>query len=372
MSERGIQILSHLQGQRDRFLEVLKTLVEIESPSGNAPALKEVMETIANLFSTIGYESIFYPGSSSGGQVLIRPEQRANRSYQLLIGHCDTVWPIGTLEEMPFEVDGNEVKGPGCYDMKSGLCMIYFALKSLSELDLDPTLTPAVFINSDEEVGSIESEHRIRLLARKACRSYILEPALDRDGKIKTERKGVGHFEIRMKGRPAHSGLAPEEGASAILGLSQIIHKLYELNDPLKGITINVGTIEGGERSNVVAAKSKATVDVRVKNMDDAAYIEEAIYNLKSELEGVDLAIEGSVGRPPLVKNQRNEKLWHLARETGRELDLDLEEGLSGGASDGNITSQYTATLDGLGAVGEGAHAYHEKIFLDETIERCA
>jgi len=166
--------------------------------------------------------------------------------------------------------------------------------------------------------------------------------------------------------------LAPEEGVSAILGLSHIVQQLFRLNKPEQGITVNVGTIEGGERSNVIAAKSKAVVDVRVPTKEDGERIEKVIYNLKPEIDGIDLEISGGIRRPPLEKKEANEQLWQIVRKLGEELDMDLREGTSGGASDGNLTNLYSPTIDGMGPVGEGAHAYHEKIFIEETLRRAA
>ncbi|MDZ7716766.1 MAG: M20 family metallopeptidase [Balneolaceae bacterium] len=295
-----------------------------------------------------------------------------DKSYQLIIGHCDTVWDKGTLEEMPFKIEGNSIFGPGVYDMKAGICMMIFALKALAKTQQETSLQSVFLINSDEEIGSKESEDLIVKHAQKANRTYILEPSLGNEGKIKTRRKGIGEFEITIKGKPSHAGLTPEEGVSAILGLSHIVQQLFELNDAQKGISVNVGTIQGGERSNVIAAKSKAVIDVRVPTIEEGERITKEIYNLKPEIKGIALDVTGGIRRRPLEKNEANQKLWEITKKLGQELGLDLQEGTSGGASDGNITNQYSPTIDGLGAVGEGAHAYHEKIFLKETLERNA
>jgi len=209
-------------------------------------------------------------------------------------------------------------------------------------------------------------------LSTRAERTLVLEPSLGTEGKIKTRRKGIGEFEISIKGKPSHAGLAPEEVVSAILGLSHIVQQLFRLNDPANGVTVNVGTIEGGERSNVVAAQSKAVVDVRIPTKEDGERILDEIYNLTPEIEGIELEVTGGINRPPLEKKEANEKLWRVVQDLGQELGLELQEGVSGGASDGNFTNMHSPTIDGLGAVGEGAHAYHEKIFLEETIKRNA
>ena len=233
-------------------------------------------------------------------------------------------------------------------------------------------MTPVVLVNSDEEIGSPDSRPRIHRLARIAERAFVLEPSLGPEGKLKTARKGVGRFTIRIKGKSAHAGLDPEAGASAIVELSHVIQKLHALNDAERGITVNVGMIEGGQRPNVVAPTSRATADVRVLTCDDAKRIEAAIHSLEVSTPGVTLDIEGGIRRPPLERTPRNRALWHVAQEAADRLGIDLDEGTAGGASDGNETSALCATLDGLGAVGDGAHAEHEYVDLDKMVERTA
>jgi glutamate carboxypeptidase len=209
-------------------------------------------------------------------------------------------------------------------------------------------------------------------LARQVERALVLEPSLGPSGKIKTARKGVGRFILTVKGRAAHAGLDPEAGASAILELSFLIQQLFALNDPDNGVTVNVGMIDGGLRPNVVAPNSTATVDVRVLHQDDVARVEEAIRSLRPSTPGVELEIQGRIGRLPLEHNERNRTLWKLALECGNSLGMELDEGTAGGGSDGNHTTLHTATLDGLGAVGDGAHAQHEYIDIEATLDRTA
>ena len=203
-------------------------------------------------------------------------------------------------------------------------------------------------------------------------RVFVLEPSLGPDGRLKTTRKGIGRFTVKVKGKAAHAGLDPERGASAILELSHVVQALFALNDPENGITVNVGTIEGGLRPNVVAPESKAVVDVRVETQKDAEFIESRIHGLEPSVPGTVLEVDGRIGRPALEPTPRNRELWHLAEGLSGELGLDLQEGLAGGGSDGNTTSLYTATLDGLGPVGDGAHAPHEFLYVEETLERTA
>lgn len=291
---------------------------------------------------------------------------------QLLIGHYDTVWPVGTISKRPFSVDGNVIRGPGVFDMKGGLVQIILALRTLRDLDIEPSVMPVVFVNADEEIGSRSSSRYIRMLARRADRALVLEPAMGDSGHIKTERKGIGRFTITVYGKAAHAGLDPESGASAILELSHVIQKLFAMNDADKGITINVGTVDGGIQPNVIAPHSTAVVDVRVPTLADGEAIERAIHALEPETPGVRLRVEGRIGRPSMEATPRNQRLWALTQAAGRELGLDLYAAKAGGGSDGNTTSQFTATVDGLGPVGDGAHAQHEYLYIDKTLERAA
>ena len=247
-----------------------------------------------------------------------------------------------------------------------------FALEAIREFSPEPAVQPIVFINSDEEIGSRESTRYVRALARRVDRTLVLEPSLGISGLIKTARKGVGRFTVTVTGKAAHAGLDPTAGASAILELSHVIQKLFALNDPANGVSVNVGVIDGGVRANVVAPESSAVVDVRVETHADAERIEHAIHGLTAETPGVEVMIDGRIGRPPMERTPANRQLWNVAVDLGKRLGLELEEGTAGGGSDGNTTSQYAATLDGLGAVGDGAHAAHEHIDVSLLPMRCA
>jgi len=245
-------------------------------------------------------------------------------------------------------------------------------LKVIDDLNLTLPLTPVILINSDEEIGSKESRSAIERLAKVCERAYIMEPPLGLTGKLKTARKGLGRFTITVKGKAAHAGLDPQKGASAIVELSNQVQQLYAMNDFDKGITVNVGMIEGGVSPNVIAPESKAVVDVRVLNKKDGERITEQILSLKPMLPEVEVHIEGGIGRPPMEHTEGNRMLWKLAKAKGALLGLELEEATAGGGSDGNTTSMYTATLDGLGTTGDGAHAQHEHIVLEEFPIRTA
>jgi glutamate carboxypeptidase len=369
----GPEILGYLREHERAFIDFLKTLTLCESPSNAPQSQTQVREVLIDAFSELGYHPLRLSGRDSGGHLYARPAHRASdQPVQLVMGHYDTVWPVGTLKEMPFEVEENVVRGPGVYDMKGGIAQLIFALKALRALAIHVPITPVVFLNSDEEIGSRESRKHIFRLAKCMERVYVLEPSLSLHGNLKTARKGVGRFHVIVKGKAAHAGLDPEAGASAILEMSHVIQSLFALNDAEAGVTVNVGTVDGGLRPNVIAPESKAVVDVRVLTQADAERVEKAILSLEPTTPGVSLEIDGAIGRPPMEPTERNQALWVLAYGLGEEIGLNLKQGTAGGGSDGNLTSPFAATLDGLGAVGDGAHAHHEFLYVDKTIERAA
>jgi glutamate carboxypeptidase len=367
------QVLDHVNAQKELLIELLGELTSAESPSAHPNIHDRVRTSLLAMFSDIDF-NVREVGPNGGPHHLYaRPAKRHRRKpMQLVLGHYDTVWPVGTLAERPFNVDGNVIRGPGTFDMKGGIVQILLALRTIRNLGLDMPVTPAVFINSDEEIGSRTSTRFIKLLARRANRALVLEPAMGDEGIVKTERKGIGRFTVTVYGKAAHAGLDPEGGASAILELSHVIQKLFALNDPDTGVTVNVGTIDGGIQPNVVAPHSTCVIDVRVPTVAAGDAIHKAIHGLQPETEGVRLRVEGAIGRPSMEATPRNRALWAHAQRLGKELGLDLKSARAGGGSDGNTTSQYTATLDGLGPVGDGAHADHEFLYIDKTLERAA
>jgi len=368
------RILDYLDRNRQGMAELLERLVLCESPSGDRESLIHVMGVLSNAFSERRFRPFILAGKQSGGMLVAMPKERPrHRPHQLLLGHCDTVWPLGTLETMPARTADGTFWGPGSYDMKAGLVQGLFAIEALAAAGIESLpVTPVFCINSDEEIGSHESTRVIIRFARSADRCFVLEPSLGPDGDLKTARKGVGSFTITVRGKAAHAGLDPGKGASAILELSLVIQKLFALNDAEKGITVNVGTIDGGLSANVVAPESKASVDVRVPSMEDAERIEKAIHSIEAETPGTEVLIEGSVRRPPMERTPGNQRLWQLARRGAEELGISIEQAAAGGGSDGNTTSQLVPTLDGLGAVGAGAHAVSEHLVLDKMVERSA
>jgi len=367
------RIVGHLRSERQAMVELLERLALAESPSDDPAAIASVLAILSSELKQSGLWVQTYRGRQSGGMLYARRRQRRkNVRFQMLVGHCDTVWPVGTVRKLPVRIEDDAVRGPGVFDMKGGLVQMIFALRAIEELGLEPAADCVVVINSDEEVGSPDSAPLIRRLARRAVRAFILEPAFGRAGKLKTARKASGGFEIIVTGRAAHAGINPEDGASAILEMSHQIQKLFALNDASRGITVNVGTIDGGLRSNVVAAEVRASVDVRVPTVADARAVESAIRGLTPVNPQTMIRVEGGIDQFPMEPSPRNQALWRLAQELAKQLDIELDQAAVGGASDGNTTSQYTATLDGLGAVGDGAHAPHEHALIPQMVERCA
>jgi len=371
--EVGQRIVAHVRSLTGEFTDFLRALVLAESPTDVPTAQVETQAIVGHALEELGYTVRHVPGVQTGGHLYARPrERRRGQPAQLLVGHTDTVWPLGTLDEMPVRIEGGRLYGPGSFDMKAGLAAIVFALRTLRDLGIEPPATPIVFVNSDEEIGSPESRRCVARLAKRSCRAFVLEPGLGATGAVKTARKGVVRLDVTLRGRAAHAGLEPEAGASAILELSHLIQRLHDLADPEKGTTVNVGVVEGGLRANVVAPLARAEVDVRVTTEAEAERITQGILSYRACVPGVAVEVEGGVVSPPLERTPRNRRLWSAVRAAGEELGLNLEETVAGGASDGNTTSRFTATVDGLGAVGDGAHARHEHVRIDQTVERCA
>lgn len=371
--ELGRRILEAAERERDYMVSLLKELVLLESPSDDAESQKRVQGVLDRVLTELGFRVRVIPGEKGGGVLFALPRDRVRgRPAQLLLGHSDTVWPVGTLETMPLEEEEGRLRGPGVFDMKGGLVQMVVALRILRSLEMEPPATPLILVNSDEEIGSPESKPVIERMARRVVRALVPEPSMGPDGKVKTARKGWSRFTLQVRGKAAHAGLDPEGGASAILELAHMISVLHAMTDLKRGITVNVGVISGGTRSNVIAAEARGEVDVRVLRSADAEEVEKKILDLETTVPGTSLEVVPRGVVPPLEPTPGNRALWEAAREAARELGLELEETTAGGGSDGNTTSRYTPTLDGIGAVGDGAHAPHEFLVLDRHVERCA
>ena len=361
-------LLAYVHDHAGDYVDFLCRLARAESPSTDPEAQGEVQRLMAEALADLDFAVMHLPGEDTGGSLYARPEQRsAEASSQLLLGHGDTVWPTGTLDTMPVTLDGERLRGPGVFDMKAGLTSIVFALRALAAHDLTPAVTPLVLVTSDEEIGSPESRVHIERLAGVAERVYVLEPALGLDGHIKTARKGTGEMTIIV--RPTEASAE----SNVVLELSQLVQHLYELHEPERGVTINVGTIDGHQIDDDTGTSyGQLVVDVRVPTHEAADEVRAAIQGIEARTSGVTVEVRGGLERPPLERTPGNRRLWTLVQRLGRHLGLELEEGRAGGASDGNFTSQHTPTLDGLGAVGDGAHADHEYIHVERTLDRCA
>ena len=370
-SERIVRWLSERDGE---LVALLERLAGAESPSLDPKTQREPFGILATELEQIDYLVRPVCGERVGNHLYARPKHRPRGGpRQLLIGHMDTVWPVGTVAQMPLHGEGGMLFGPGVADMKGGLVEIVFALRALHELGLQPSVTAVVFVNTDEEIGSVESTRFIRLLAQGAERAFVLESGEGADGKLKIARKGLGRFTVTVHGRSSHAGADFEHGVSAILELSHQVQRLFALNDPAQGVTVNVGTIDGGLRPNVVAPAASAIVDVRAPTVATAQRLERAIRDLQPVLEGATIEVEGGFNRPPMEPLSRNRALLATAKRVGHELGLSLEDaGLVGGGSDANTTSLFTATVDGLGPIGEGSHASDERVDITRLPERSA
>ncbi len=365
-----------LHSRAGEMVRLLVELVECESPSDDAQAAARVMRILTRELVASDFRvHLVARNDGGGGQLLALPRRRTrSQPVQMLLGHCDTVWPLGTLASMPVRIEDGKLHGPGVYDMKGGLVQMLYAIDALRASDVEPPVTPFIFINCDEEIGSPASADRIRRLARRCDRVLVAEPSLGLDGRLKTARKGVTRYSVRVVGRAAHAGLNPEEGVSAVLEMSHVIQKLCALNDPDAGVTVNVGTVAGGTRANVVAQEVVAVVDVRALKLEDMHAVERAIRSIAPTLAGAQIIVEGggASGRPPMERTPGNRELWRRAQHAATELGFTLDEAIAGGGSDGSFTSRLAPTIDGLGPVGGGAHAAHEFVFVDQLPLRAA
>ncbi len=371
---QGQRLHACLQALQPEMVDLLERLVRAESPSGDVEAQRGPYRILAEALSAAGYTARRIRGFETGDHLYARPaDRRPAAPRQLLVGHMDTVWPVGTLERMPVRRRGGLLFGPGTADMKGGLVVLVFALKALRELSLHPAVTPVVLVNADEEIGSVDSTRFVRLLAEGAERAFVLECGEGAEGRLKIARKGLGRFVLTVRGRSSHAGAAPEEGVSAILELSHLVQRLFALNDPAGGVTVNVGTIDGGYGANVVAAEARAVVDVRAPTTQAARALEAALRRLEPMLPGASIEVTGGWRRPPMEPGPGNRALLAAAERLGREVGLSIADaGLVGGGSDANTTSLFTPTLDGLGPIGDGSHAIDEHVDVELMPARAA
>jgi len=371
--------LAYFDEHRDEIVATIRELVEIESPSDNKAAVDEVAEAIAQKFSRLGGEVRFHRAKDFGSHLQVNFGGKSAKPV-LLLGHYDTVYPLGTLATMPCRAVHNRLTGPGALDMKSGIALMVHALAGLQEWHgrekeqnggLPRPVT--VLLVSDEEVGSGSSRAITESLAKKAAAVLVLEPSYGRQGAVKTARKGVGEYLVKVSGKASHAGLDFQKGVNAILELARQIEKISRFTDLKKGLTVNVGIVSGGSRTNVVPAEAAARIDVRVARMKDAAGIDKRMRSLRPFNRKCKIEITGGINRPPMERTAGVARLYAQASAIARELGWKLGEAAVGGGSDGNFTAGLgIPTLDGLGGVGDGAHATHEHILISELPRRAA
>jgi glutamate carboxypeptidase len=350
---------------RRLMVETLERLVAIESPSDDKRRCDACAAEVASVFAqTTGARVVRHQRSDRGDHIEARLGDESKEAVVILCHH-DTVWPAGTIDRLPFQVDGNRITGPGSYDMKAGIVEAAFALGRAK-----PRRPVVVLSTSDEEIGSASSRALIEETARHAAAVLVLEPATS-GGAIKTARKGIADFRLSVEGRAAHAGVEPEKGVSAIEELARQILALKALEDRALGTTINVGVIEGGTRPNVVAAAARAEIDVRFSRRSEASRVVDAFRQLAPTLPGARLRLEGGVDRPPMERGEGVIRLAALAQAIASEMGFDLPESATGGGSDGNFTAALgIPTLDGLGPDGGGAHADSEHLLIDSWMQR--
>jgi glutamate carboxypeptidase len=352
------------------ILDGIRRWVEIETPT-EAPAQVNKLATLVaegyrDLPATI--ERVAGHGGC-GDHILARSSWGQERPGILVLSHLDTVHPMGFIERLPFRIEGDSAFGPGIYDMKGGAYLAYHAFRQLCATPARSPLGVTQLYVSDEEIGSPTSRALIEAEGRKAKYVLVTEPARD-GGKIVTGRKGVARFDVFVKGVPAHAGSRPEDGRSAIRELANIIQTLEAMTDIKRGVTVNVGVVRGGTRPNVIAEEAYAEVDMRVPTIADADDLVPKILNLKSRSEGVTVKVTGELNRPPYEKGNAGAALYEHAKTLAAEIGFDLVDTSTGGGSDGNFTAPHTATLDGLGVDGKGAHTHYEQMYISSIEPR--
>ena len=372
LSSEGQRRLAYFEERRDAMVATIRELVEIESPSDNKAAVDRLADVVAQKFASFGGAVRMHRVADFGNHLQV-DLGGASGAPVLLLGHYDTVYPMGTLEKMPCRVDGDKLTGPGVLDMKSGIALMLPAIAGLRDWHGELPRPVSVLLVSDEEVGSDSSRAITESLAKKAAAVLVLEPSYGREGAVKTARKGVGEYEIKVIGKSSHAGLDFEKGANAILELARQIEKISGFTDLKKGLTVNVGIVSGGSRTNVVPAEAVAQVDVRIAQMKDAAGIEKKMRGLRAFNRKCKVEISGGINRPPMERTAGVAALYSAAVGIARDLGWKLGEAAVGGGSDGNFTAGLgIPTLDGLGGVGDGAHAVHEHILISELPRRAA
>ena len=354
----------------DWLLEFVEALVAIESPSDDAPAVNRCGAELSSRLEAIGGRISRVPSATAGDH--LRAAFGDGPRQILLLGHFDTVWPLGTLARMPLKRDGGRLHGPGVFDMKAGIGLATLATRALIDRGALDGAQVVMLWTTDEEVGSATSRALIEAEASKSEAVLVFEPSRP-GGALKTSRKGVGQFELIARGVSAHAGLDPGKGISAVRELARQVLAIDDLQDPQHGVTLTVGVVSGGTRANVVPAEARAIVDARATTRADADRVTLAMRSLKPQVSGATISITGGFDRPPLERTPAVEHLFSHAKAAAADLGIVLEEGSAGGGSDGNFTAALgVPTLDGFGAIGDGAHALHEHVEIDALVPRAA
>jgi glutamate carboxypeptidase len=370
-SQSAHAYLAFCQQHEAEMLSLLRKMVEIESPSDDKAAVDRMGEFLAEAFERLGGQVTFYPQETAGDHLKADFAGGAGKPV-LLLGHFDTVWPLGTLAKMPFRMEDDRAFGPGVYDMKAGIAMMMFALRALKESGAAHRPV-TILLDTDEEVGSRTGRPIVEATAKDCEAVLVLEPSQGPQGHLKTSRKGVGDMTIRVRGRASHSGVDFEKGRSAIVELARQLLEIVKFTDLARGITVNPGVIQGGTRSNVIAAEAWAEVDLRIARIADAQELEKKFAVLKPFDPDCSIELSGGINRPPMERTEGTVRLFGLAQEIAGGMGWKLEESSTGGGSDGNFTSALgIPTLDGLGALGEGAHASNESVVIRELPQRTA
>ena len=367
-------LLAYAQSKQQEIIALIRQMVECESPSDDAAAVGRFVDLLSDTVAP--FASLKRRAGERFGPHLVAEFDLPGRKKSgqvLTLGHSDTVWALGTLKSMPFRESDGRLWGPGVLDMKSGLAFLIYAVHALRDLKVPVPSRVLLQVNSDEEVGSSSSRALTEENARRSKAVLVVEPGTGMEGKLKTARKGVGGMVVTVHGRAAHSGVDFGAGASAILEMARQLSRIAAFTNLKRGITVNPGVISGGTRSNVVAAEARVEVDLRVVKMKDAPSLERKFQALRPIDKRCRIEVSGGVNRPPMERSAGIVALYRTARRLAREIGMELEESLTGGGSDGNFTAAVgTPTLDGLGGVGEGAHAANESILVDRIAGRTA
>ena len=362
-------LLRYCEAEHEWVLEITMALARLESPTTDKTAVDRCGEELAQRMRAIGGVVTRLPQSDAGDH--LRSEFGSGASQVLLLGHFDTVWPMGQIDRMPLEIRDGCLFGPGVLDMKGGIALGMLAARALTEV-APPADRVVMLWTTDEERGSVTSRSVVEEEARRSRAVFVLEPALVGGG-VKTTRKGCGEFHLTVRGVAAHAGVDPDKGASAVHELAAQIVDLQRLRDMGPGVSLNIGMISGGTRPNVVAEEAHATIDIRVTTSEEAKRVAATIRQRVPTITGTRIEVTGGFERPPLERTDAVARLYERAHAIAARLGHDLREGGTGGGSDGNFTGALgIPTLDGLGAAGEGPHALHEHIEVDALPWRAA